>query len=97
MPSIILFLSFSPNFNIEGNLENLSPKHEQLLSAALVAKMDRRDSSEIGDDDVPPPLPTTSPPKLSPDSTLTWNQKDRMPLNLGKAIYYCYRGNSFYN
>lgn len=83
------FLIFSPNFNIEGNLENLSPKHEQLLSAVLVAKMDRRDSSEVGDDDVPPPLPTTSPPKLSPDSTLTWNQKDRVPLNLGMEISCC--------
>jgi len=42
--------------------------------------MDRRDS----DEDIPPPLPTTSPPKLSPDSTLTWNKKERTPLNLGK-------------
>ena len=60
-----------------------SHEHEQLLSQALLAKMDRRDSSGA-DDDVPPPLPTTSPPKLSPDNTLTWNQKERSPLNLGK-------------
>ena len=83
-----VFLSFSPNFNIDGNLGNnlSSHEHEQLLSQALIAKMDRRDSSEVsgGDDDVPPPLPTTSPPKLSPDNTLTWNQKERSPLNLGK-------------
>ena len=82
--TLILFLSFSPNYSIDGNLENLSSKHEQLISSALIANMDRRDSSEVGDDDIPPPLPTTSPPKLSPDSTLTWNQQDRIPLNLGK-------------
>jgi hypothetical protein len=44
--------------------------------------MDRRHSDVS--DDIPPPLPTTSPPKLSPDSTLTWNKKERTPLNLGK-------------
>ena len=49
----------------------------------LLARVDRRDSDGGDSDDVPPPLPTTSPPKLSPDSTLTWDHKERMQLKLG--------------
>ena len=60
-----------------------STKHGDLLSAMLLARVDRRDSDGGDSDDVPPPLPTTSPPKLSPDSTLTWDHKERMQLKLG--------------
>ena len=64
------------------NNSSSSTKHGDLLSAMLLARVDRRDS-DGGDSDVPPPLPTTSPPKLSPDSTLTWDHKERMQLKLG--------------
>ena len=56
--------------------------------------MDRHDS-DVVDDDIPPPLPTTSPPKLSPDSTLTWNKTERTPLNLGKYNLSDYFKNMF--
>ena len=72
-----------PNSTADGNLEGLKPNHEQLISAVLLSKRNSWDS-DVVDDDVPPPLPTTSPPKLSPDSTLTWNKNERTPLNLGK-------------
>ena len=65
------------------NNSSSSTKHGDLLSAMLLARVDRRDSDGGDSDDVPPPLPTTSPPKLSPDSTLTWDHKERMQLKLG--------------
>ena len=93
-------LIYRPNSAFDRNIEHLNsdiygtdPEHcsqtsrtnqEQLLSVALVAEIDRRDSEGGDSDDVPPPLPSTSPPKLSPDSTLTWNHKERTPLKLGK-------------
>ena len=93
-------LIYRPNSSFDRNIEHLGsdiygtdPEHssqtsstntEQLLSVALVAEIDRRDSEGGDSDDVPPPLPSTSPPKLSPDSTLTWNHKERTPLKLGK-------------
>jgi hypothetical protein len=84
------------NLTSDGNEENLdstsynkvhqhspgmSSKHESLLSSVLVPKINRI-NTEVTDDDVPPPLPTTSPPKLTPESTLTWKHKERMPLKL---------------
>ena len=81
------------------NNSSSSTKHGDLLSAMLLARVDRRDSDGGDSDDVPPPLPTTSPPKLSPDSTLTWDHKERMQLKLGnfqRSYYKLYSMFSFY-
>ena len=98
------YFIFRFNLTSEGNEENLdstsynkvhqhspgmSSKHESLLSSVLVPKINKI-NTEVTDDDIPPPLPTTSPPKLTPESTLTWKHKERIPLKLGnyKSSYY---------
>ena len=64
----------------------LTMSQNEQLSCNLAPKCDKL-YIDGTDDDIPPPLPTTSPPKLSPESTLTLKYKERVPLNLGKYVF----------